>query len=184
VSATDISVIDGETYSETVGSTATSYTLTGLSNSTIYEVTVAAINAGGIGDASDSDTMVTTGSTRYTITFDELNDVEGVNITLYSDAERTTIVGILTTDSAGDAAIDFFDGTYYWTAKLSDYQTQNGAVTVDGAVELVEFTLIESVFNIVEPLYYDGAAHVYKPQKMYVNGAWKIIRIERHEEDE
>ncbi|MFA6006095.1 MAG: fibronectin type III domain-containing protein [Patescibacteria group bacterium] len=184
VSATDISVLDGETYSETVGSTATSWTLTGLVSATTYEVTVAAINAGGIGDASDSDTMVTTGSTRYTITFDELGSLEGVSVYLYSDAGRTTLVGVLVTDASGNATVDYFNGTYYWTARLPFYQTLTGTVTVDGAVELVEFTLIESVFNIVEPLYYDGANFIYKPQKMYVNGAWKIIRKERHEEDE
>lgn len=184
ISATDISVIDGQTFTGTVGGTTTSYTLTGLTTATSYRVTVAAINLAGVGDASDSETMITTGEARYALTFDELNDLENVVISLYSDSGHDTLIGVLVTDENGDADIDYFDGTYYWTAKFPGYQTLTGAVTIDGGAEDVEFTLIESVFNIVEPLYYDGANFIYKPQKMYVNGAWKIIRKERHEEDE
>ena len=141
MSATDMSVIDGTTYQNYVGSNATSGTITGLSKTTQYMVTVAAVNSAGIGAISDYILSTTTGDSRYTVTINELNDVEGAIFTIFTDSARTEISVALCTDSSGQDTVDLVDGTYYYTASKEGYLDRWGSFAVNGEALQVDFAL-------------------------------------------
>jgi len=80
---------------------------------------------------------------EFTVTFNELNGLEGVSITVYSDADRTDEVDDLTTDSDGEAEIDLSDGNYWYTAELFGYEDHDGDFEVDGEDITVSFEMDE-----------------------------------------
>lgn len=79
---------------------------------------------------------------EWPVTFHEQNTKEGVGITVYTDSDRTEPVGepVVTGDD-GKATIDLPSGTYYYTAKLTDYQDGEDSFVVSGAAKTVDFTM-------------------------------------------
>ena len=87
--------------------------------------------------------------TEYTVSFKEKNELTGVSIQLYSDADRTVPVGsVLTTNSSGIATANLSNGSYWFTASLTDYDDYNDNFEVWGAAKNVEFTMVETVNTV------------------------------------
>ncbi len=88
---------------------------------------------------------------EYTVTFAELNDLDGVKIHIYSDAGRTTEVAgsPLTTADGGGATIDLADGVYYFRAKKQGYADLDDDFEVDGEALGVDFTMLRGSFDFV-----------------------------------
>lgn len=80
---------------------------------------------------------------EYTVTFDEQNDEEDVEIAIYNDEDRTDPVegSPITTGEGGTATIDLTYGTYYYTASKDGYVDEEGEFTVEED-KTVEFTML------------------------------------------
>ena len=107
---------------------------------------------------------------EYTVTFEEVNELTGATIQVYSDAECTDAVGDpLTTNASGKATIDLISGEYYFKATKADYVDYKGGFVVnhsDGTVAfammMVEHTVTFTEANGlagVEIQVYTDAAH-------------------------
>jgi hypothetical protein len=107
---------------------------------------------------------------KYTVTFEEVNELTGATIQVYSDAECTDAVGDpLTTNASGKATIDLISGEYYFKATKADYVDYKGGFVVnhsDGTVAfammMVEHTVTFTEANGlagVEIQVYTDAAH-------------------------
>ncbi len=69
-----------------------------------------------------------------------LKDVE---ITIYSDADRTIVAGTVTTDSEGKAIIVLPDGNYWFTAVKTSYEDYEGEFTFVGTPLTVSFEMLK-----------------------------------------
>jgi uncharacterized repeat protein (TIGR02543 family) len=145
ISATDMSVVDGQTYQVNTESDAVTGSITGLDKTTQYMVTVAAINSAGTGNASEYILSSTTGESRYTVTINELNDLVSVIFFVFSDSNRTDTEIVLYTNASGQDTAYLLDGTYYYTAIRDGYSDKQDSFTVDGEALQVDFTMTEAI---------------------------------------
>jgi len=77
---------------------------------------------------------------QHPITFNEINTLENVEITLYSDENFEEQVGDpVTTDEEGNATKELPDGDYWFTATRWQYPDYQGNFTVEGEAKIVEF---------------------------------------------
>ncbi len=77
---------------------------------------------------------------KHIITFHEINKLENVEITLYSDENFEEQVGDpVTTDEEGNAIKELPDGDYWFTAIRWQYPDYQGNFTVEGEAKVVEF---------------------------------------------
>ncbi|MFP4019533.1 MAG: hypothetical protein ACLFUH_09810 [Bacteroidales bacterium] len=77
---------------------------------------------------------------NYTVTFEETNQLEGVDI----DINNETI----TTNSTGEATIELEEDDYNYTATKDYYDDETGSITVDGAELTETFTMSESEYTV------------------------------------
>ena len=81
---------------------------------------------------------------EYTVTFEEVNELTGATIQVYSDAECTDAVGDpLTTNASGEATIDLVSGTYYFVATIDGYEDYEGEFAVDHDDADIDFEMVE-----------------------------------------
>lgn len=79
---------------------------------------------------------------EYQVTFDEQNDVENADISVYSDEALTDEVASGETDEDGEFTTDYLpDGEYWFTADRFEYEEYEGSFTIDGEHETVDFTM-------------------------------------------
>lgn len=79
---------------------------------------------------------------KYQVTFQEANALAGASIQVYGDEERTEPVGEpLITNEKGEAELQLYNGTYWFTAVYPRYEEYQGVFTVNGAAQLVNFAL-------------------------------------------
>ena len=80
---------------------------------------------------------------EYTVTFEEVNELTGATIQVYSDAECTDAVGDpLTTNASGKATIDLISGEYYFKATKADYVDYKGGFVVNHSDGTVAFAMM------------------------------------------
>ena len=79
---------------------------------------------------------------RVQVTFQELNDLGGVEITVYEDEEYSEQVGEpVTTDVTGAAVKRLEDGNYWFRASRDRFYPEEGSFEVAGENKTVEFEL-------------------------------------------
>ncbi len=90
---------------------------------------------------------------EYEVTFEEANELEGVEITVSSNgaeasslAEKLQVstaeeIDTITTDADGKATTTLPDGEYTYTATKDDYEEHADAFEVDGEDKIVSFTM-------------------------------------------
>lgn len=97
------------------------------------------------GDFTVSDSDITESFTMtplHGVTFNETNDLLGVDIDVYSDAARTELITAVITNASGQATIDLPDGTYYYEATKIGYADLTGDFTFSGSDLTESFTMV------------------------------------------
>ncbi len=86
------------------------------------------------------------GTVEYTASFEEQNALDDVEISIYSDSERTTEVdgSPITTAGGGLASLDLENGTYYYTASKLGYDDLEDSFTISDDDESIDITMIQS----------------------------------------
>jgi len=84
--------------------------------------------------------------TEFTVTFEEQNNLEGVEIGIYEDEDyEEQVSDPIVTDQDGRASIDLEDGKYYFVAERSGYQDFPGEFEIDGFGLLIKFEMVPEV---------------------------------------
>ncbi len=108
---------------------------------------------------------------EHTITFQEGNDLDGVNIKIYDDSGRTNEVGDINTSGGGTAEIDLEDGNYWFTASKAGYVNNLDDFEVDGEDRDVNFTMDElHTLTMAEDPAAGGTAIDVTGEGLYVAG--------------
>jgi len=98
---------------------------------------------------TESFTMVLSVPSAYTVTFDETNDVPSVYIYIYTDPDYTNYVGVVLTDSSGQATKYLQNGAYYYKATRTGYDDLTGDFTVSGSDSTESFTMVALIVYTV-----------------------------------
>ncbi len=81
--------------------------------------------------------------TEYTVTFEETNSLEGIEIKIYEDeGYEEQVSDSITTDQDGRASKDLEGGNYWFVAEVCDYQDFTGEFEVDDADLLIQFEMV------------------------------------------
>jgi len=99
-----------------------------------------ALVSGGFTVSGSAQTIDFTMNVAYTVTFNETNGLEGVDIGIY-DYIAEEWVGYVTTNATGQATIDLENSEYMYEAAESGYASAYGEFTVFDSTQTIDFTM-------------------------------------------